>query len=168
MGVLCFAGMEKREKWRQVHSSSFYLPLCSRKAVKEAPANFPHKKRLHKLRFLQKLGCQKPCWDQVRLSSLVNKQVVLKGPIWQCSIILFHSVLSEFHTQFQRLQWLPFCFYLLPLILCEFQTKFHGLQRLPWFSFELLHITKKHKTPTRLSASFCSVDSYFLPVWLEE
>ena len=26
--------------------------------------------------FLQELGCQKPCWDQARLSSLVNKQVV--------------------------------------------------------------------------------------------
>ena len=24
---------------------------------------------------MQKLGCQKPCWDQARLSSLVNKQV---------------------------------------------------------------------------------------------
>ena len=33
----------------------------------------PSQQRLHKLRFLQKLGCQKPCWDQARLSSLVNK-----------------------------------------------------------------------------------------------
>ena len=24
----------------------------------------------------EKLGCQKPCWDLARLSSLVNKQVV--------------------------------------------------------------------------------------------
>ena len=29
--------------------------------------------RLHKLWFLQKLSCQKPCWDQDRLSSLVYK-----------------------------------------------------------------------------------------------
>ena len=35
------------------------------------------KQRLHKLCFLHKLGCQKPCWDQTRLSSLVNKQVDL-------------------------------------------------------------------------------------------
>ena len=28
---------------------------------------FPSKQRLHKLRFLQKLGLQKPCWDQARL-----------------------------------------------------------------------------------------------------
>ena len=35
----------------------------------------PSKQRLNKLHFLQKLGCQKPCWDQARLSSLVNKQV---------------------------------------------------------------------------------------------
>ena len=27
---------------------------------------FPSKQRLHKLRFLQKLGCQKPRWDQAR------------------------------------------------------------------------------------------------------
>ena len=61
------------------HSSSFsILPLSPRKAVKEATAYFPQKKlRLHKSRFLQKLGCQKPGWDQARLSSLVNKQVVL-------------------------------------------------------------------------------------------
>ena len=26
------------------------------------------KQRLHKLRFLKKVGCQKPCWDQARLS----------------------------------------------------------------------------------------------------
>ena len=35
----------------------------------------PSKQRLQNLCFLQKLGCQKPCWDQARLSSLVNKQV---------------------------------------------------------------------------------------------
>ena len=33
------------------------------------------KQRHHKLHFLQKLGGQKPCWEQARLSSLVNKQV---------------------------------------------------------------------------------------------
>ena len=35
----------------------------------------PSQQRFHKLCFLQKLCCQKPCWDQARLSSLVNKQV---------------------------------------------------------------------------------------------
>ena len=29
---------------------------------------------------MQELGCQKPCWDQARLSSLVNKQVESRGP----------------------------------------------------------------------------------------
>ena len=33
------------------------------------------KQRFHKSQFLQKLSCQKPYWDQPRLSSLVNKQV---------------------------------------------------------------------------------------------
>ena len=27
----------------------------------------PSKQSFHRLRFLQKLGCQKPCWDQARL-----------------------------------------------------------------------------------------------------
>ena len=35
----------------------------------------PSEPRLHKLHFLQKLCCQKPCWDHARLSNLVNKQV---------------------------------------------------------------------------------------------
>ena len=39
---------------------------------------------LHKLSFLQKLGCQKPCWYQARLSSLVNKQVR-----WRAGTFLF-------------------------------------------------------------------------------
>ena len=36
----------------------------------------PSKQRVHKSQFLQKLSCQKPYWDQARLSSLVNKLVV--------------------------------------------------------------------------------------------
>ena len=42
------------------------------------------KQSLLKLRFLQKLGCQKPCWDQ-NLSSLVNKQVAVQGA--GCSVL---------------------------------------------------------------------------------
>ena len=39
--------------------------------LQEGTSNFPPKKqRLHKLCFLQKLGCQKPCWDQAKLSRL--------------------------------------------------------------------------------------------------
>ena len=34
----------------------------------------PSQQMFHKLGFVQKLGCQKPCWDQARLSSLLNKQ----------------------------------------------------------------------------------------------
>ena len=37
----------------------------------------PAQQKVPKLRFLQKLACQKPCWDQARLSSLVNKQECL-------------------------------------------------------------------------------------------
>ena len=42
----------------------------------------PSQQRLHKLGFLQKLGCQKPFWDQARLSSLINKQVVVKDAFY--------------------------------------------------------------------------------------
>ena len=46
-------------------------------AMHTTPTIFvPSQQRLHKLRFLQKLGCQKPCWDQAKLSSRVDKQVV--------------------------------------------------------------------------------------------
>ena len=48
---------------------------------------------LHKLRFLQKLGCQKPCWDQARLSSLVNKQVALRYTT--CLTLCFRNGLTS-------------------------------------------------------------------------
>ena len=52
------------------------------------------KQWLHKLEFLQKQGCQKPWWDQARLSSLVNKQVDLPPspphPLWFLSAACPH------------------------------------------------------------------------------
>ena len=70
MEVLFIASMENKKSEDKFihHTSSFsILPLFSRKAVKEAPAN-PRKKQMpHELRFLQKLGCEKSCWDQARL-----------------------------------------------------------------------------------------------------
>ena len=62
MEFLFIALMEKKKsegKSSLNPSNVPILPLSSRKAVK--------KERPHKLRFLQKLGCQKPCWDQARL-----------------------------------------------------------------------------------------------------
>ena len=65
------ASMEKKNSDDKsiCHPFSFLIvPLSSRKAVKRSTIQFPPKKqRLHKLCFLQKLGCQKPCWDQARL-----------------------------------------------------------------------------------------------------
>ena len=58
-------------KWRQVHFPSFsfmILPLSFKEALNRSTTQFPQsKQRLPKLRFLLKLGCQKPCWDQARL-----------------------------------------------------------------------------------------------------
>ena len=39
----------------------------------------PLNQKFHKSQFLQKLSCQKPYWDQARLSSLINKQVATIG-----------------------------------------------------------------------------------------
>ena len=70
MEFLCIVSMEKKKSEDKsiCHPSSFsILSLSSRKADKEAPPISHKKQRLHKLRFLQKLGCQKPSWDQARL-----------------------------------------------------------------------------------------------------
>ena len=68
---LCIASMEKRKSGDKsiFHPFTFLvLPLSSRKAVKSSTTKLPpSKQRLHKLCFLQKLGCQNPCWDQARL-----------------------------------------------------------------------------------------------------
>ena len=68
---LCIAWMEKRKSGDKsfFHPFGFFmLSLSSRKAVNRSTTQFPQsKQRLHKLCFLQKLGCQKPCWDQARL-----------------------------------------------------------------------------------------------------
>ena len=53
----------------------FPLVLCIQARLRFSTLALPSKQRLHNLRFLPKLGCQKHCWDQGRLSSLVNKQV---------------------------------------------------------------------------------------------
>ena len=46
--------------------------------MKRSTTLFPLQyQRHHKFQFLQKLSCQKPYWDQGRLSSLVNKQVAV-------------------------------------------------------------------------------------------
>ena len=54
----------------------FYaLPFLQEINEEKQPNLTPSKQRLQKLRFLQKLGCKKPCLDQARLSSLVNIKV---------------------------------------------------------------------------------------------
>ena len=68
---LCIAAMKKNKSGDKpiFHLISFMiLPLSFREALNRSTTLFPRsKQRLPKLRFLQKLGCQKPCWDQARL-----------------------------------------------------------------------------------------------------
>ena len=48
--------------------------------------------RLHKLKFLQKLSHQKPCWDHARLSSLVNKQFAERADLYRRYFIVISSI----------------------------------------------------------------------------
>ena len=80
MVLLCMDFLEEREcverlvRMKNELVSTF--PFIHAGIAEQTPTSVvPSQKRLHKLSFLQKLGCQKPCWDQARLSSLVNKQV---------------------------------------------------------------------------------------------
>ena len=65
--------VEKIGRMKNGHVSTF--PCLHANNAERPHLLLPSQQRLHKVRFLQKLGCQKPCWDQARLSSLVNKQV---------------------------------------------------------------------------------------------
>ena len=68
---LCIASMAKKKHGEEFifHPSSFLiLPLSFWEALNRSTTQFSQsKQRLPKLRFLQKLGCQKPCLDQARL-----------------------------------------------------------------------------------------------------
>ena len=83
MRFLYIAYMEKKKK---VETSPFFiLPIFSTfPCLQESNAVNHHfslsKQWLPKSQFLQKLSCQKPYWEQARLSSLVYKQVVLCTP----------------------------------------------------------------------------------------
>ena len=70
-----FSGLLE-ESIEKLEMMAFYkLSLSSRQARQHSPTLVPHhNKGFINLQFLQELSCQKPCWDQARLSSLVNKQ----------------------------------------------------------------------------------------------
>ena len=72
-------------------SSSFRQAL--QKQVNLVP---PSQQRFHKQRFLQNLNCQKSCWDQARLFSLVNKSVCWQGTqsMLTPTLILIHTLLG--------------------------------------------------------------------------
>ena len=71
--VLLFtAFLEERESIKKLKGWKKDLSPLFLFAIEAMQRNFilvlPSKQRLHKLRFLRKTGCQKPCWDQARLS----------------------------------------------------------------------------------------------------
>ena len=71
MVLLSIAFLEERkcvEKLERISDDLSPLFVFSLQAMEKNPILvFQSEQRLHKLRFLQKLGCQKPCWDQARL-----------------------------------------------------------------------------------------------------
>ena len=91
VGLTFIAFLEEREcveKLGRIRDDLSPLFFLSLQAIQGMPTLvLQSQQRLHKLQFLQKLGCQKPCWVQARLSSLVNKQVALSSLL--CSIYFF-------------------------------------------------------------------------------
>ena len=77
--ILFIACMEKGER-ESVRTSSFLASLCIPfPPENQCSKNLQSKQRLHKSQFLQKQSCQKPYWDQARLSSLANKKNDVRG-----------------------------------------------------------------------------------------
>ena len=68
-----------REGWKDKELTCLQVSFSPCKQCRKPPPVITSQQRLHIIRFLQKLGCQKPCRDQARLSSHVNRQA---GPIW--------------------------------------------------------------------------------------
>ena len=81
---LFLASMEKKkseDKSNRHYSSFSILPLSSRKAVKEAPANFPQKnKGFISYVFCRNWAVRNPAGTRLDSSSLVNKQVAPNTP----------------------------------------------------------------------------------------
>ena len=107
MKFLCISSMEKKKSEDEsiCNPSRFpILPLFSRKTLKRGINQSPLKKeKLHKLRFLQNLGCQEPCLDS---SSMENKQVaqqtVLQGKVWRCCSV---AEVKQIKDAYMEVNW---------------------------------------------------------------
>ena len=86
VGLLCIDCMEERESLYKsiLHPSKllYIFPFPQEKNAEKPHPRSLSQQRVHKSQFLQKLSCQKLCWDQTWLSSLINKQFV---PMKKCS-----------------------------------------------------------------------------------
>ena len=84
----------KDEKWTCLHFSFFPCKQC-----RETPTYFSNqKKKASQIKILQKLGCQKPCWDHARLSSLENKQVCCEDALYDRGADSFDGDDNERHN----------------------------------------------------------------------
>ena len=95
MEHFCITGLEEGESLEN-HGSMDLSTLCfsSRQLRHTSPTPLHwflhHNNCSINPQFLQNVGCQTPCWDQARLSSLVNKQVVCN------TIFTFHPLLGPY------------------------------------------------------------------------
>ena len=96
--LLCIAFLEERESFEKLGRMTDGLSptlFFSIQAIQRNPALVPSSQQmLHTLRFLQKLGCQKPCWDLARLSSLVKKN--------KLGILVFKHQPPKFYLSFHH------------------------------------------------------------------
>jgi hypothetical protein len=90
-GVLLFnAFLEERGRtkklkgWSMDSSQRFFFSIKAMQII--FTLDVASKQRLHKLRFLKKVGCQKPCWDQAILSltSWKNYAIKIYGEFFEC------------------------------------------------------------------------------------
>ena len=101
-GLLFIAFLEERECVEKIvrMKDGLVSTFFSMKVLKSNSTSVHlSQQRLQKWCFLQKLGIQKPCLDQARLSSLVNKQVgavTLSTPI---------SIFHIYFNLFDHLNW---------------------------------------------------------------
>ena len=80
--LFCITGLEEGESVDNLGSMDLStLCFSSRQLRHISPTPLHwflhHNKGFINLQFMQNMSCQTPCWDQARLSSLVNKQVKL-------------------------------------------------------------------------------------------
>ena len=90
MGFLCIACLAEWESVGKLGVVGLVYTFLQVNNAEKHQLVHPSQQRLHEIQFLQKPSRQKPCGDQARLPSLVNKQVVRGRAIgWFLQVVEF-------------------------------------------------------------------------------